>query len=286
MSTDFSKVPPAQRAASRPVPVALTIAGSDSGGGAGIQADLKTFTVLGVYGMSAITAITVQNTEEVRWSQALSPDLVTGQIDAVMDDIGCDAAKTGMLVDAPIVSAVADRVRLYGIANLVVDPVMIAKSGDALLQASAREAVLQELLPVARVVTPNLHEAAALTGRQVEDLTGMREAARWIAQHGPEAVIVKGGHLDDRPLDLVYLRDTSEEVLLEGRRFDTKNTHGTGCTFSAAIAAGLASGLPLIEAIKRAKEFISLAIENGLELGHGYGPTGHIEAGRRLGSCA
>ncbi|MCE5215420.1 bifunctional hydroxymethylpyrimidine kinase/phosphomethylpyrimidine kinase [bacterium] len=286
MSTDLSNLPPAQRAASRPVPVALTIAGSDSGGGAGIQADLKTFTVLGVYGMSAITAITVQNTEEVRWSQALSPDLVTAQIDAVMDDIGCDAAKTGMLVDAPIVSAVADRVRLYGIANLVVDPVMIAKSGDALLQASAREAVLKELLPLARVVTPNLHEAAALTGLEVEDLTGMREAARRIAQHGPEAVIVKGGHLDDRPLDLVYLRDTGEEVLLEGQRFDTKNTHGTGCTFSAAIAAGLASGLALIEAIKRAKEFISLAIENGLELGHGHGPTGHIEAGRRLGGCS
>lgn len=174
------------------MPVALTIAGSDSGGGAGIQADLKTFAALGVYGMSVITAITAQNTVEVRRAEALPVDLVTAQLDAVMDDIGCDAAKTGMLATPELVETVADGVRRHDIRNLVVDPVMVAKSGDALLAAEARDALISRLLPLALVVTPNLHEAGVLVGREITDLASMNEAAREIAQMGPRVVVVKG----------------------------------------------------------------------------------------------
>lgn len=264
----------------RPVPVALTIAGSDSGGGAGIQADLKTFTVLGVYGMSAITAITAQNTMEVRRAEALAPDIVAAQIDAVMEDIGCDAAKTGMLANAEIVSVVADRVRAHGISKLVVDPVMIAKSGDALLAPEARRALIGELLPLACVVTPNIHEAGVLLGCEVGTEEEMRAAARQIAAMGPEAALVKGGHLPGRPMDLLYSSDSGEEVWLEGERFETYNTHGTGCTLSAAIAAYLARGEDLVSAVRAAKRFTALAIEHSLDLGAGHGPVGHIEAGR------
>jgi hydroxymethylpyrimidine/phosphomethylpyrimidine kinase len=267
----------------RPVPVALTIAGSDSGGGAGIQADLKTFTVLGIYGMTAITAITVQNTTAVLGAEALSVELVAGQIDAVMTDIGCDAAKTGMLANAELVSAVADRVRQHMIPNLVVDPVMVAKSGDALLAVQAREVLMSELIPLARVVTPNLHEAAVLVGRDVRTVADMGRAAREIAALGPAAVVVKGGHLVDAPMDVLYLADEDREVRLEGARYDTPNTHGTGCTFSAAITALLARGLGVLDAVAGAKRFISLAIEYSLDLGAGHGPTNHIEAGRRFG---
>ena len=266
----------------RPVPVALTIAGSDSGGGAGIQADLKTFAALGVYGMSAITAITAQNTVEVSHAKPLDPALVAQQIDAVISDIGCDAAKTGMLATRDIVQAVAESVAAHQIPWLVVDPVMISKSGHTLLAPDARDALVRQLLPLAHVVTPNLHEAGILVGREVSDLEQMRAAARQIAGLGPASVVVKGGHLLDQPVDLLYIPEADEEVLLEGQRFATQNTHGTGCTFSAAIAAHLARGAGLVEAVRLAKRFTSLAIEHSLALGAGHGPTNHIEAGRRM----
>ena len=266
----------------RPVPVALTIAGSDSGGGAGIQADLKTFTVLGVYGMSVITAITAQNTVQVARAEPLSADLVADQLDAVMWDIGCDAAKTGMLANADIVSVVADGVRRHGISKLVVDPVMVAKSGDALLAERARDALVRDLLPLALVVTPNLHEAGVLTGAEVTSASQMKVAARQIAGLGPKAVVVKGGHLPDNPMDLVYISETQTEMSLEAQRIPTPNTHGTGCTFSAALAARLAQGCDLLDAIVDAKRFISLAITHSLPLGEGHGPTNHLEAGRLM----
>jgi len=269
----------------RPVPVALTIAGSDSGGGAGIQADLKTFTVLGVYGMSVITAITAQNTVAVTRADALAPDLVVAQFDAVMEDIGCDSAKTGMLANAQIIEVVADRAKRHALTTLVVDPVMVAKSGDALLAAEARDALINVLLPVSAVVTPNLHEAGVLVGREIATPEDMREAAAEIADMGPQAVVVKGGHLPDQPMDLLYLRDSGEEIALTGKRFETKNSHGTGCTFSAAIAAFFARGDDLVAAVRQAKTFISLAIEHSLDLGAGHGPTNHIEAGRRIVSA-
>lgn len=266
----------------RPVHVALTIAGSDSGGGAGIQADLKTFSALGVYGMSAITAITAQNTLAVARAVPLAPDLVAAQMDAVMEDIGCDAAKTGMLANTEIVEAVAARVATWRIKRLVVDPVMIAKSGDALLADEACSALREKILPLALVVTPNLHEAGALLGREVETLADMTTAAREIADMGPAAVVIKGGHLAAGPTDILYVVETGEELVLEGRRVDTTNTHGTGCTFSAAIAAHLAQGAGIVAAVMQAKRFVSLAIEHSLDLGAGHGPTGHIEAGRRM----
>ena len=270
--------------APRPVPVALTIAGSDSGGGAGIQADLKTFTVLGVYGASVVTAITAQNTLEVRRTEALSPDLVAAQLDAVLEDIGCDAAKTGMLVTTEIVELVAERIRAHGVTRLVVDPVMRATGGETLLADSAIAALIGKLLPLALVVTPNLREASVLTGRPVTTLAEMREAAKALADLGAGAVIVKGGHLPGRPVDLLYLCDDGDEILLEGERHPTENTHGTGCTFSAAITAELAKGADLIAAARAGKQFVSLAIEHSLPLGAGRGPTNVIEAGRRTSS--
>jgi hydroxymethylpyrimidine/phosphomethylpyrimidine kinase len=266
----------------RAMPVALTIAGSDSGGGAGLQADLKTFTSLGVFGMTAVTAITVQNTLGVTRFEALGADLVAEQMDAVLDDIGCDAAKTGMLANGEIIAAVADRIAAHGVTNLVVDPVMVSTSRHSLLDDDARRPLVTKLLPLALVATPNLHEAAELTGRDVETLADMREAARRIADLGPRAVVVKGGHLPGAAVDLLYLRDTDEEILLESERFETSHTHGTGCTFSAAIAAYLAQGVALVPAVRKAKRFISLAIQTAVPLGGGHGPTNHVAAGQVL----
>ncbi|MDR5683956.1 MAG: bifunctional hydroxymethylpyrimidine kinase/phosphomethylpyrimidine kinase [Armatimonadota bacterium] len=249
---------------------ALTIAGSDSGGGAGIQADLKTFSALGVFGMTAVTAITAQNTRGVLAVQEVPADVVAAQIDAVATDIGIDAAKTGMLASAAIVEAVADRVRARRIDNLVVDPVMIAKSGAPLLRADAQEALVRLLLPLARIVTPNLHEAGALVGRRIEDLEEMREAARRIAEFGPRLVLLKGGHLSGDPTDVVYDGRTFTE--LHAPRIATHHTHGTGCVLSAAIAAYLAKGVPPIDAIAGAKRFVTRAIEAALPLGGGFGP--------------
>jgi hydroxymethylpyrimidine/phosphomethylpyrimidine kinase len=259
------------------IPRALTVAGSDSGGGAGIQADLKTFAALGVYGMSAITAVTAQNTVEVRAWQALPPGLVGQQIDAVAEDIGVDAAKTGMLANAAVIEAVAAAVRRNAIDRLVVDPVMVAKSGDALLEPQAQSALRERLLPLALVVTPNLPEAAALTGLRPESLAseeGRREAARRLHGLGARWVVVKGGHLEGDAVDLAF--DGRDFRELRRPRVATRNTHGTGCTFSAAIAAHLARGLAVPAALDAAKDFIQWAITRALPLGHGHGPTNHF----------
>ena len=255
---------------------ALTIAGSDNSGGAGIQADLKTFMAFGVYGMSAITAVTAQNTQGVIGFEEVSHRLIAAQLESIMADIGADAAKTGMLASAPIVTLVAEQVRALGIPNLVVDPVMMAKSGDPLLAADAQDAVRNALLPVALVVTPNAPEAEALTGRRIETLEDMRAAARDLHGMGVRWAVVKGGHLpfEGDAVDLVY--DGHEFTELRSPRFPTKNTHGTGCTFAAAIAAGLAKGRDPLAAITRAKQYVSRAIETSLAIGHGHGPTNHL----------
>ncbi len=254
-----------------PVPRALTIAGSDSGGGAGIQADLKTFSALGVYGMTAITALTAQNTTGVLGIVEMSPEFVRQQIDAVVTDIGVDAAKTGMLSSAPIIEAVADAIRRHRITQLVIDPVMIAKSGAPLLRPEAREALRRVLLPLALVVTPNLHEAAALVDRKVETLGEMEDAAHALHALGPRYVVVKGGHLAGAAVDLVF--DGSRVERLEAARIETRHTHGTGCVFSAAITAGLARRVEILQAIRGAKTFVTAAIRAALPLGAGHGPA-------------
>ena len=256
-------------------PRALTIAGSDSGGGAGIQADLKTFAAFGVYGSSAITAVTAQNTLEVRAIHEVPPDVVAAQIDAVLEDIGADAAKTGMLSSAAIIEVVADRLRAHALAWLVVDPVMVAKSGDALLRPDAVQALRELLLPMAAVVTPNAPEASVLSGLEVRDAETAREAARRIHALGPSIVIVKGGHLDGDLSDDLLFDGRSFEVL-SGRRIDTPHTHGTGCTFSAAITACLARGMEPIAAAREARAFLQGAIEHAEPLGAGHGPVNHF----------
>lgn len=264
------------------LPRALTIAGSDSGGGAGIQADLKTFTVLGVYGTSALTAVTAQNTLGVQGSYPLTAAQVGAQLDAVLADIGTDAAKTGMLASAAIIRVVADRVQRYQVANLVVDPVLVAKGGRLLLAPAALAVLRRLLLPLAAVVTPNLPEAEALTGMQVATRDDMVAAGRRLLALGARAVLVKGGHLEDAGADDVLLTGDSAEWL-PAQRVHTNQTHGTGCTLSAAIAAGLAQGLPLRAAVLRAKEFVTLAIQRAPGLGAGHGPTHHrawLEVGR------
>jgi hydroxymethylpyrimidine/phosphomethylpyrimidine kinase len=252
---------------------ALTIAGSDSGGGAGIQADLKTFTALGVFGTSAVTAITAQNTLGVTAWQAVPADLVTAQIEAVAGDIGVDGVKTGMLATAAIVEAVGAAIESLQLPRVVVDPVMMVKGGASLLDVDAIETMRAELIPRAYVVTPNAAEAAALAGIPVRTLEQAREAAKRIAGLGPGAVIVKGGHLETADaIDVFY--DGHELVELRAERIDTKHTHGTGCTFSAAIAANLALGLTLAEAVSRAKTYLTEAIRRAPGLGRGHGPLG------------
>ena len=250
-------------------PSALTIAGSDSCGGAGIQADLKTFAALGVHGMTAITAVTAQNTMGVRLIQPVDADLVRAQIEAVVEDIGVDAAKTGMLHSPEIIEAVADEVERYDFP-LVVDPVMIAKDGTRLLRPEAVEALIKRLMPLATVVTPNALEAEAISGIKVETLEDGKRAAERISALGPEAVVVKGGHIkaDERSPDILLWR--GEFTILEAERIKTRSTHGTGCCFSAAITAELAKGEGILEAVKRAKELVHLAILHGLEMGRGH----------------
>ncbi|HEX7495572.1 MAG TPA: bifunctional hydroxymethylpyrimidine kinase/phosphomethylpyrimidine kinase [Candidatus Limnocylindrales bacterium] len=256
-------------------PRALTIAGSDSGGGAGIQADLKTFAAFGVYGASAVTAITAQNTIGVRAIHEVPASMVAAQIDAVLDDIGTDAAKTGMLSSPEIIETVADRLRAHAVAALVVDPVMVAKSGDRLLREDAVRALRDLLLPLAAVVTPNAPEATVLSGIDVVDARSAREAARRIHDLGPVMVVVKGGHLDgDTSDDLVFDGRTFE--VLSGRRIATRHTHGTGCTFSAAICACLARGLAPLEAVREARVYVQGAIEHAEPLGGGHGPVNHL----------
>lgn len=260
---------------------ALTIAGSDSGGGAGIQADLKTFAALGVYGMSALTAITAQNTVGVQGVYELPAEFVGLQIDSVVDDIGVDAVKTGMLSNAEIIAVVAAKVKEHDLPNLVLDPVMVAKSGDPLLREDARDALISLLLPLAVVVTPNLHEARVLTGLTIENPEDMKKAARAIHRLGARYVVVKGGHLqrrEERGESVDVLFDGQEFTLFRSPRIETRNTHGTGCTFASAIAAGLARGQSLVEAVGAAKEFVTMAIRRSLDLGHGHGPTHHFAA--------
>jgi hydroxymethylpyrimidine/phosphomethylpyrimidine kinase len=253
------------------LPVALTIAGSDSGGGAGIQADLKTFAALGVHGTSAITAITAQNTLTVTDILELPVAMIRAQIDAVVEDLGVQAAKTGMLSSAEIIEAVADEIEAHRIGNLVVDPVMVAKGGARLLREDAVDALRTRLLPLAAVLTPNLPEVEVLLGRRVATLAQRRQAARDLVALGARAVVVKGGHADGEAIDVYWDGATLEE--LPAQRLATANTHGSGCVFSAAIAAGLATGLDPLTAVREAKEFISGAIEFALELGTGHGPV-------------
>jgi hydroxymethylpyrimidine/phosphomethylpyrimidine kinase len=253
------------------IPVALTIAGSDSGGGAGIQADIKTFAALGVHGTSAITAVTAQNTLTVTDILEVSPGMVTAQIDAVMSDFEVMAAKTGMLASSKVIEAVAAAITKHGIPNLVVDPVMIAKGGASLLRDDAIGALRVLMLPLATVITPNLPEAEVILGRLVRTLDDRKQAARDLVALGAHAAVVKGGHSEDDVTDIYW--DGIEMVELTGTRFPTTNTHGSGCVFSAAIAAGLAKGLEPLAAVKGAKEFISGAIEHSLELGFGHGPV-------------
>lgn len=255
-------------------PVALTIAGSDPSGGAGIQADLKTFHQFGVYGMSVVTLTTIQNTTAVFSVDPLDPDYVARQLEAVTSDIPPQAAKTGALGTAEIIAAVA----LWAAKKscpLVVDPVMISKHGQPLMQHDARRALVQELLPYAALVTPNLPEAAALTGSEVLSLDDMRQAARRIADLGPRAVLIKGGHLaaGHDAVDLLYAGGAEE--LFTTQRYDTRHTHGTGCTYSAAITAELAKGADLSAAVRAAKRYISEAIATAPGLGHGSGPINH-----------
>ena len=260
---------------------ALTIAGSDSGGGAGIQADLKTFEALGVYGMSAITSITAQNTKQVTGVYDLPPAFVREQIDAVATDIGIDAAKTGMLSNAGIVEAVAEAVRCHGITRLVVDPVMVAKSGDRLLQDEACAALRERLLPQAFMVTPNVPEAEVLSGMRVDTETALREAAVRIHGMGPRFVLMKGGHMD-LPEAVDWLYDGQRFESFSAPRIRTRNTHGTGCTYSAAIAAYLALGLEAADAVVRAKAYLTEAIKHALPLGEGHGPLNHGWRGGRI----
>ncbi len=254
---------------------ALTIAGSDSGGGAGIQADLKTFSAFGVYGMSAITALTAQNTIGVDAVHEVPIDFIAKQIDAVVSDIGVDAVKIGMLGTASIVEMVASKIREHRLQQLVLDPVMISKSGHALLAEDARAALRELLLPISLVLTPNLMEAAALTKMPIGNLASMKEAARIFSQWGAKWIVMKGGHLegDEDAIDLLY--DGHEFTEFRTKRIATKNTHGTGCTFSAAIAAGLARGHSLKDAVALAKRYVTRAIECSLAIGHGHGPTHH-----------
>jgi hydroxymethylpyrimidine/phosphomethylpyrimidine kinase len=253
---------------------ALTIAGSDSGAGAGIQADLKTFAALGVYGTSAITAITAQNTLRVTQVFALNARLVGAQIDAIMDDIGAHAIKTGMLANATIIEEVARKIRRHRLKNLVVDPVMVATSGDLLIKKNAVAALRSHLIPLATVVTPNIPEAEELTGLQLRGPEDIKEAARQIVAMGAKAAVVKGGHLKGPAIDLYF--DGKKFAALNVSRIRTKNTHGTGCTFSAAIAAYLAKGETLEHAVRAAKKYITAALRAGFAVGAGHSPVHHF----------
>lgn len=263
---------------------ALTIAGSDSGGGAGIQADLKTFSALGCYGMSVITALTAQNTVAVTAIHPVPPSFIAAQIDAVLDDIGVDAIKIGMLHSPDVIATVAERVAHHQVKHIVADPVMVAKSGDKLLQDDAVESLKTALIPLATVITPNLPEASVLLGWDVEDAIeqdpkNMEKACRELAQLGAKGVLLKGGHLDgDTSNDLLYIAETDAFHMLNSTRIETKNTHGTGCTLSSAIAAGFAKGQDLVTAVTSAKQYITGAITAGAEytLGQGHAPVHHF----------
>lgn len=255
---------------------AMTIAGSDSGGGAGIQADLKTFAALGVYGTSVITAVTAQNTLSVDGIVEIPADMVSVQIDSVMSDIGADAVKTGMLAHSGIIEAVAERMEALDMPNVVVDPVMVAKSGDRLLREEAVEAYRRRLLPRALVATPNIPEAEALTDMCIESDDDALRAARAIIEMGAKWVVIKGGHREGPVKDILYSEGGSREFVSE--RISSRSTHGTGCTFASAIAAHLARGFSVEEAVFRAKKYVSAGIEAAFPIGSGHGPLNHFHA--------
>ena len=258
-------------------PVALTIAGSDSGGGAGIQADIKAMEANGVFATSALAAVTAQNTETVAEAHNLPPSLVAAQIDAVAEDMDVRAAKTGMLSSPEIIEVVADRVQAHSLRPFVVDPVMISKTGFKLLQDDAIDTLLDELLPLATVITPNVHEAAHLTAMEdIETVDDLRAAAEALFERGPDAVLVKGGHLAEEEEAVDVLVDESGARTFTAPRVDTRHTHGTGCTYASAIAANLAKGVALHAAVDRAKRYVTGAIRHALPLGHGRGPTNHF----------
>ncbi len=252
---------------------ALTIAGSDSSGGAGIQADIKTMTMNGVYAISAITALTAQNTTGVRAIQESTPEFLKQQIDAVFEDIYPDAVKIGMVASSELICVIADRLRYYSAKNVVIDPVMVATSGSSLMKTNAVQTLMKELLPIATVVTPNIPEAQVLAGMEILTKEDMNTAAKKIGDSHGCAVLLKGGHSINDANDLLYAN--GEFTWFEGKRIDNPNTHGTGCTLSSAIASNLAKGYTLTESVKKAKDYISGALAAMLDLGTGSGPMNH-----------
>lgn len=260
----------------------LTIAGSDSCGGAGIQADIKTFSALGTYGMSVITAVTAQNTTGVLSVRELDNDIIREQIECLYDDIVIHGVKIGMVSSIQIIDTIAGSLKRKNAQNIVVDPVMVSKSGCHLLRPESGDALINKLFPLALVVTPNLFEAEVITGEKIETVEQMEKAAVKIHAMGARNVVVKGGHLTGDAVDVFY--DGESFDYIKGIRIDTKNTHGTGCTFSSAITAFVARGYTVLEAVRRAKDYINGAIKNSIELGHGVGPTNHFyELYRRAG---
>lgn len=257
------------------VPRALTVAGSDSGGGAGIQADLKTFQELDVFGMSVVTALTAQNTVGVHGVHEVPADFVTQQLDVVLSDIGADVVKTGMLSSEPIIDAVVKGLAAHNVSRLVVDPVCASKHGDPLLRPDAVEALRTGILPLAEIVTPNLGEVLVLTGLEVRRRADLRAAAEAVKALGPRWVLIKGGHLDEDEQAVDLLFDGRDAVEIAGPRLATKDTHGTGCTLASAIAAYRARGHDIPEAVRAAKAYVTGAIEHGLRLGRGIGPVDH-----------
>lgn len=258
----------------------LTIAGSDCSGGAGIQADLKSFSAQGVFGMSVITAITAQNTQEVSYVEDISPEMIGNQIDSIFTDIEVDALKIGMVSQIPSIEIISKKLREYSPKNVVIDPVMISKSGYSLLQPEAKKALIELLLPLADLLTPNIPEAEAILSEklskniEIKTLDDMAAAAKDIQALGPKYVLVKGGHMEDKAIDVLF--DGKNITYFEGERINTKNTHGTGCTLSSAIAANLALGYTPSQSIKISKDYINIAIEHSLDIGKGAGPTNHF----------
>jgi hydroxymethylpyrimidine/phosphomethylpyrimidine kinase len=252
----------------------LTIAGSDSSGGAGIQADLKTFSAHGTFGMSVITAVTAQNTQGVFAVQDILPEIIMKQIEAIFDDIEVAALKIGMVSQTETIKAIAWQLRKYKTDNIVVDPVMVSKSGFHLLNPDAKDALVKELLPLAYITTPNIPEAEVITGMTIKTHSHMEEAAKIIHSMGPKNVLIKGGHLQGDSTDILF--DGTDFVYFNAKRINTKNTHGTGCTLSSAIAANLAVGHSPLEAVTAAKDYITTAIEHSLSIGKGVGPTNHF----------
>lgn len=257
----------------------LSIAGSDSGGGAGIQADLKTFSAIGCYGMTVITALTAQNTEGVSGIHAVPPAFAAEQMDAIYADIGTDAVKIGMLYSAELIRVVAERLQKYGVQNIVLDPVMVAQSGDKLVEDDAVEAIKSYLMPLATVVTPNVPEAEVLCKCRLQEPGEIEAAAKSLAAEGSESILIKGGHTKGgESTDLLYFTQEDRKVMLPAERIPTRNNHGTGCTLSSAIAAFLAKGFDTEKAVREAKNYITGAIRAGADyrLGHGHGPVHHF----------